>query len=119
MVGYKNTGNIDKGFALYKKIKAQDEIEPDELFQSVFMKICAKVHHAELATKIFRELSETRDNMTCLPINAYIKALASRKDVKNSIFKRKIKLKNSMQKKQLKYTTIPSKKVQSQTQTLT
>lgn len=80
MVAYKNTNNIDKAFKLYEELEKRQDLVLDEVFLGVFMRICAKIHHAEMAIKVFEKLKEDRQNMTCLPINSYIKALASRKD---------------------------------------
>ena len=80
MVLYKNGQQFHKAIELYKKVHEDPEIEGDELFYSVFMRICAKVHRCEMAVKVWDHLTKSREKMTCLPINAYIKALASRKD---------------------------------------
>ena len=80
MVAYKNTHSPTKAFKLYEEIESDPSIEGDELFYGVFMKICARISHCEMAVKVFSKLRENRPDMSCLPINAYIKALGSRED---------------------------------------
>lgn len=77
---FKNTKNLKKCWELYDRVMTTEFIAPDENFIGLMIEICAGSHDAEKAKRLFADLEDMAFKETCLPYNAIIKALGSRKD---------------------------------------
>jgi len=77
---YKNARNLKKCWELFDQAIMDEFLPPDENLLGLMIEICAGSHDAEKAKRYFKDLVDMDFKQTCLPYNAIIKALGSRKD---------------------------------------
>lgn len=77
---FKNAKDLKKCWELFDLALVEEALLPDENLLGLMIEICAGTHDAEKAKRYLNDLLEMNFKQTCLPYNAVIKALGSRKD---------------------------------------